>query len=63
VESPEPGAQSLFLRALPEDGPDGVTWRGYVVLLPNGAEHYFRHLSQVPEIVFDLLADEGADAR
>jgi hypothetical protein len=63
VESPEPGARSLLLRALPEDGPDGVTWRGYVVLLPNGAEHYFEHLSQVPEIVFELLAGEGNEAQ
>jgi hypothetical protein len=62
VENPKPRAQSLFLRALPEDGPDGVTWRGYVVLLPDGAERYFRDLSEVPEIVLDLLAGEGADA-
>ena len=45
-----------MLRVLPEDEQDGVTWRGYVVLLPDGGERYFKRLSEVPGIVLDLLA-------
>jgi hypothetical protein len=48
-----------LLRALPESGPDGTTWRGYIVGLPDGTEVYFERLSQIPEIILELLADQA----
>jgi hypothetical protein len=59
VQSPEPGPRSFLLRALPESGPDGTTWRGYIVGLPDGTEVYFERLSQIPEIILELLADQA----
>jgi hypothetical protein len=34
-------------------------WRGYVTMLPDGTEVYFERLSQIPEIILELLADEA----
>jgi hypothetical protein len=61
VPKREPRAQSILVRALPEpckDDPAAVVWRGYVTALPDGPQRYFSRLSEIPDIIAELLEEE-----
>jgi hypothetical protein len=56
----------MLLRALPErceHDARAVNWRGYVTALPDGSPRYFNRLSEIPEIVAELLEAEHPEHR
>jgi hypothetical protein len=56
VQALEP--RSFFVRVLPERpaGEDGATARrGYVVELPDGAQHWFEELEELPALIAGFL--------